>query len=131
MEEKSPKPPPLTVVGKRPKNVPHPPRKLGSAGEVLWNRIQADYQIEDVGGVELLMQACEAADRTQTLAAIIDADGARIITKAGPNDHPCLKHELAARAFLVRTLTRLGVTEEPLKTIGRPTRPLGWTPDDY
>src|SRR5262249_62080879 len=27
-------------------------------------------------------------------------------------DHPCLKHELAARSFIVCTLQRLGITDE-------------------
>jgi len=68
------------------------------------------------------MQACLAADRVDELAAIIDQDGARVVTKTGLRDHPCLKHELAARAFIVKTLQRLGVTNEPLKSIGRPPR---------
>src|SRR5262245_36473861 len=78
----------LTVVG----NAPNPPRKLGEAGESLWFRVQSEYRIEDVGGVELLMQACLEQDRVEELAATISQDGARIITKSGPKDHPCLKH---------------------------------------
>jgi hypothetical protein len=69
-----------------------------------------------------------AADRAEALAAVIDQDGERIMTKTGPKDHPCLKHELAARAFVVKTLQKLGITDEPLKTIGHPRRDLGWTP---
>ena len=122
MEEKSRKPPPLTVIGKTAQDAPGPPRKLGPAGESLWSRIQSEYRIEDVGEIELLMQACLAADRVDELAAIIDQDGARVVTKTGLRDHPCLKHELAARAFIVKTLQRLGVTNEPLKSIGRPPR---------
>jgi len=115
----------LSVVG----NNADPPRKLGPAGENLWNRVQNDYRIEDVGGVELLMQACLAQDRAEELAAIIDADGARVMTKSGPKDHPCLKHELAARAFICRTLQRLGITDEVIKPVGHPVRGgLGWTP---
>ena len=115
----------LSLVG----NTPDPPRKLGPAGENLWNRVQNDYRIEDVGGVELLMQACLAQDRAEELAAIIDADGARVMTKSGPKDHPCLKHELAARAFICRTLQRLGITDEVIKPVGHPVRGgLGWTP---
>ena len=104
------------------------PSRDGS--ESLWLRIQAEYAISDVGGQELLIQACLAADRAEALAAVIDQDGERIVTKtAGLKDHPCLKHELAARSFIVRTLQRLGATDEPLKAIGHPTRGgLGWTP---
>jgi hypothetical protein len=76
--------------------------------------------------VELLLQACQAADRAEALAAVIDQDGERIVTKTGIKDHPCLKHELAAKSFVVRTLQRLGITDEPLKTIGRPAQHFGW-----
>jgi len=115
----------LAVVG----NAPVPTRKLGSAGQSLWDRVQAEYQIRDVGGVELLMQCCLAADRAEALAAVIEADGERIMTKSGPKDHPCLKHELAARSFIVRTLQRLGITDEVIKPVGNPPRGgLGWTP---
>src|SRR5262245_24235479 len=125
MEDFSKKPSRLSLV----ENAPNPPRKLRPAGESLWFRVQNEYRITDVGGVELLMQACLAIDRAEELAAIIDQDGARIMTKSGLKDHPCLKRELAARSFIVRTLQRLGVTDEPLKAIGHPTRGgLGWMP---
>lgn|SRR5215813_7900808 len=129
MEENSAKPPPFTIVGKGAESAPNPPRKLGEAGESLWFRVQNEYRITDVGGVELLMQACLAADRAEALRLIIDADGERIVAKGGIiKDHPCLKHELAARSFIVRTLQRLGITDEVVKPVGHPTRPLGWTP---
>src|SRR5262245_10599864 len=118
MAEKPQKPPSLTVVTTgSAQNAPNPPRKLGPAGESLWFRVQSEYRITDVGGVELLMQACLAADRVEALAAVIEADGERIMTKAGPKDHPCLKHELAARAFICKTLARLG------------NSPVGWVED--
>jgi hypothetical protein len=67
---------------------------------LLWNTVQSEYAITDCGGVELPMQAWLAADRAQALADVIKTDGARIITKTGIKDHPCLKHELAARSFI-------------------------------
>lgn len=122
VEDFSEKPSRLTVVG----NAPNPPRKLGSAGESLWYRVQSEYRIHDVGGVELLMQCCSEVDRVEKLAAAIDQDGERIMTKAGPKDHPCLKHEVAARAFICRTLQRLGITDEVIQPVGHPTRPTSW-----
>jgi hypothetical protein len=39
--------------------------------------------------------------------------------------------ELAARAFVVKTLVRLGLNVEPLRNgPGRPSRGLGWSDDD-
>jgi hypothetical protein len=54
----------------------------------------------------------------------IDQDGECIRTKTGPGDHPLLKHELAARAFVVRTLGRLGLDLEPVRA--GPGRPPAW-----
>jgi hypothetical protein len=48
---------------------------------------------------------------------------------AGPRDHPLLKHELAARSFVVRTLQRLGLNMEAVKPTGRPPHGIGWQPD--
>jgi hypothetical protein len=104
-----------------------PPRKLGVHGMWLWDAIMAEYDIADVGGRELLVQACAALDRAEALCEAIDRDGEVITTEKGPKAHPALRDELAARAFVVRTLERLGLNIEPIKPPGRPTRPRGWT----
>ena len=102
-----------------------PPRTLGEAGQALWDAVQNEFRIEDCGGVELLMQACLAADRAEALAARIDKDGETIHTAMGLKAHPCLKDELAARSFICRTLQRLGITDEAIRPIGRPPRSFG------
>jgi hypothetical protein len=111
----------LTVV----ENAPEPPGKLGPVGENLWKRVQSEYAIGDVGGVELLFQACQGVDRADELRCIIDQDGARIMGKDGPRAHPLLREETNLRQFIVNTLRKLGVTEEPLKAIGHPPNKYG------
>jgi len=98
-----------------------PPRKLGILGLSLWQSIMSEYQIEDRGGIELLMQCCEAADRIGRLGERIDADGEIIETRNGPKVHPAVKEELAGRAFICRTLERLGLNLEAVKPMGRPS----------
>jgi hypothetical protein len=120
MSEKS-RNPNLTVLESVVSPIP-PPRKLGEAGTNLWNSIQSEYVVADVGGIELLMQVCLAQDRVEALATCISADGEAIKTKAGLRPHPCLRDELAARSFIVRSLQRLGLLDEPVKAIGRPSR---------
>jgi hypothetical protein len=98
-----------------------PLRKLSVHGAALWNVIMSEYHLEDGGGLEILMQACEAADRVAALAEQISIDGAVIQTKNGPRAHPALKDELAGRAFICRTLERPGLNLEAVKPVGRPS----------
>jgi hypothetical protein len=115
--------PPLTLLDPASTGVA-PPRKLGQYGLSLWNSIQGAYRIDDVGGIELLAQVCAAADRVEALAERIGVDGEVIHTRAGPKAHPALRDELAGRAFIVRTLERLGLNVEAIKPLGRPSK--GW-----
>lgn len=82
--------------------------------------MQVEYAIADVGGRELLAQACAALERAEALRERIDADGEIIDGPSGPRDHPGLKHELANRAFITRAIGRLGLDVEPLQRVGRP-----------
>ena len=100
-----------------------PPATLGETGTTLWRSITGEYQIEDSGGLAMLEQACRAADRAKECSDIIAADGSMISTKHGPKDHPLLRHELAARSFVVRTIARLGLDVEPIRS--GPGRPPG------
>jgi hypothetical protein len=112
--------PPLTVVDPA-STSKEPPSTLGDPGRRLWSQVMLEYDVSDVAGRAMLLQCCEMTDRIETLSAEIAADGPVIRTREGLRDHPCLKHELAARAFVVRTLCRLGLNFEPLHTkIGRP-----------
>jgi len=107
---------------------PPPPATLGEAGADLWRRVMSAYRIEDVGGLEMLAQCCAACDRAAALAALIERDGAVIYSKSGPRSHPAIKDELAARSFVVRTLHRLGLDVEPIRSVGRPGVGVGWRP---
>ena len=106
-----------------------PPRKLGAFGANLWQRILSEYEIEDAAGLELLTLACQQLDRAESLRAQIDAEGEVIKTQRGKRDHPALRHEIQARAFVAKTLLRLGLNVEPLRP--QPGRPAGYMPDDH
>jgi hypothetical protein len=77
-----------------------------------------------------LAQACATIDRIERLRALIDEQGEVIQTRSGLKAHPALKDELAARAFVTRSLARLGVLDEPFKMLGRPGKGHGWDPFD-
>ena len=118
--------PELKVVPSGDVPVAQPSRKLGKHGTALWRSVMAEYQIIDSGGVEMLTAAAQQLDRAESLREQIDRDGEIIRTKAGLKEHPGLRHELAARAFVVRTLARLGLDVEVVKPVGRPPSPVGW-----
>jgi hypothetical protein len=98
---------------------------LGEAGRSLWDRIQTEYEVEDAASVEVLTQVCLAADRRAELAAAIARDGALVQTTAGMREHPLIKSELAARSFIVKGLRELGLTQQSIQPIGRPSGSVG------
>lgn len=104
-----------------------PPRDLGQHGRKLWDEIQAAYGIADRGGCELLAQACATLDLVEALGEAITRDGAIIYGRAGPKAHPGVKDQIAGRAFIVRTLERLGLNVEAVKPVGRPSSAVGWS----
>jgi hypothetical protein len=121
---RKPSAPKLVVAAPHPGlTLPEPPIKLGLVGMSLWRDVLVAYEFSDRASYETLAQACSAADRAAEMAAQIDRDGVAIRTKAGLRDHPLLKHELAARAFVVRALARLGLDLEPTRP--GPGRPSG------
>lgn len=122
------KQPPLSIVKPAATDI-EPPRKLGNHGMALWCRVQDEYRVTDSGGVELLCQACAMLDRAEMLAARIAEDGEMFTVKGVPRAHPCIREELGARAFVVRTLARLGLNVEAVKPVGRPGGGIGWRGD--
>jgi terminase small subunit-like protein len=124
---KTPGRPTFSIVSPETTGAP-PPRDLGQHGRELWNAVQREYGISDRGGIELLAQCCAAADTAEALAAAIARDGAVIYSRTGvPRSHPAVKDALACRAFIVKTIERLGLNVEGVKPVGRPTANIGWT----
>ncbi|MDE5440525.1 hypothetical protein GWG65_03480 [Bradyrhizobium sp. CSA207] len=117
---KKPSKPALKIVSASTATTTQPSRNLGKHGLALWNKINSEYEIEDAGGVEVLVQICSTLDRAESLAAEVDRDGPVVMTKHGLKEHPALRAELGCRAFITRNLQRLGLNLEPLKNVGRP-----------
>jgi hypothetical protein len=124
-----PRKPPLSLIVSRASST-DPPASLGQAGSELWRRVMAAFEFSDPAGLIMLEQAAQALDRAETLRAEIERDGAILRGRAGAvKDHPGLRHELQNRAFVVRTLHKLGLDAEPLRPApGRPPRGIGWQP---
>jgi hypothetical protein len=118
MAKKASEPPKLTLVTSN-STAASPGRKPGAD---LWRAVNAEYDVSDAGGVELLMQACEASDRLAQIKTQVARDGLTIKTKSGLREHPLLKAELGLRSFITRTLVRLGINTEAVQSVGRPGR---------
>jgi hypothetical protein len=104
-----------------------PPAGLGVAGTAFWRRVQAEYGISDIGGLALLEEICAAVDRVRSLTEQINADGPAIRSRGSLRSHPCLQAEIQNRAFIARSLERLGISVQEVKPVGPPTKPTGWT----
>jgi Phage terminase, small subunit len=118
------KSPSLTIVGPDATGI-SPPRKLGRHGAALWNRVQGEYAIQDIGGIEVLCQICQALDDVESLTEAVERDGRTIRSRTGIKANPALRDILQNRAFIVRSLSKLGITTEPIKPIGRPGSGVG------
>jgi hypothetical protein len=119
------KKPPISLVPPVPTGS-SPARKLGSAGQTLWDSITSEYRVDDAGGIETLHQLCAAKDRIEECMVQIETDGCIIFTKNGPKSHPLLANELALRSFICRSLVRLGLNVETIRPVGRPPAG-GWS----
>jgi hypothetical protein len=112
------KKPKLHLVGSD--HVPTPPRELGEHGMRLWQSIQREYCIADIGGCELLAQAGAALDLAERCRAEIAETGLLVRTKTGTRENPLAKVELTARSAVCRIIRQLGLDVEPVKSPGRP-----------
>src|SRR5262245_11762231 len=119
-------------------NLPAPPCKLGEAGRKFWDRILAEYKIDDQAGRELLALAAQSIDRAENLSAAIKRDGEMVRLRSGNLVvNSAIKVELGCRSFTMRCLQKLGILNEPLRPPGRPPGIRGgamgaWDPpDDY
>jgi hypothetical protein len=97
-----------------------PPKPLGPAGAALWGRISAEYLIDDEAARQLLWLACNTEDTRSQLSDAVARDGAVVTGRYGPRAHPALREELACRAFISKTIERLGLNLELVCSPGNP-----------
>ena len=99
------------------------PHDLGPDGARLWQRVQSEFDVQDIGGLTLLEQAARALDRAERCRRVIDDQGEAIKFKGGGvREHPLLRAELQNRALVARLISKLGIDLEPVKAIGRPPK---------
>ena len=122
--------PPLALVKPETATGQSQPHALGKYGRSLWDRMTRNYNVTDGAGIEMLHQACAAAQIAEVLHAEIERDGPMVCVRGVLKPHPAIKDMSAARSFVVRTLMKLGFNYEALRdAAGRPGRGFGWQPE--
>ena len=97
------------------------PKALSREAKGWWQRLVAEYGLDDEAGLLLLQTALEAFDRMRSAQAAIEKDGASVLDRWGQvKPHPLLAAERDARSGLLQSLRALNFDVEPLKGIGRP-----------
>jgi P27 family predicted phage terminase small subunit len=98
------------------------PEHLRDAGRILWRQIQEQYLVSDAGGRQLLLTACEAADRASRARALIEEHGELIAAANGTvRANPACAIERDAWAAQRHALRALNLDVEALRDApGRP-----------
>lgn len=100
------------------------PSHLSADARGWWDRIVAQYSIDDDAGLLLLTVALESFDRMRGAQRIVKREGAVYRDRFGsPKAHPLLVVERDARAAMITSLKALNLDLEPLND--RPGRPGG------
>ena len=116
---------PETITGQS------PPHALGKYGRSLWDRMTREYNVTDAAGIEMLYQACAAAQIAELLQVEVERDGPLMRVRGVLKPHPAVRDMNASRSFVVRTLMKLGFNYEAVRDgPGRPGgRSFGWHPE--
>ena len=84
------------------------PRHLKAEARSMWERLLADYQLEDAAAQALLRAACEAFQRAQEARRILDRDGAIVKDRFGQlKAHPAAAVERDSRTAMIAALRAL------------------------
>jgi P27 family predicted phage terminase small subunit len=100
---------------------PKAPKGLSREARRLWDRLHADYVIDDEAGQFTLRTALEAFDRMREAQKIIAKDGPCVTDRFGQKRaHPLLTVERDARAQMMAALRALNFDVLPAGKVGRP-----------
>ena len=110
-------------------NIPlSPPNTLSVEAKLIWCDLQSEYNITDAAGLVILQAVCESYDRMRQAFNTLKAEGLTTEDRYGQAKvHPAALIERDARAAMLSALKQLNLDIEPLKAMGRPPGPVGWS----
>ena len=106
------------------KKCPKPPKNLSKRSKILWRELQAEYEIEDAAGLDLLADYCTFFDRREQAREIIRRDGPTVLDRFRQiQAHPACRVERDSSAAMIKILRALNLDVMPLNS--QPGRPPG------
>lgn len=104
------------------------PTHLKRHGRDLWRQIQAEYSVNDAGGLALLTTAAECLDRMRAAQKAISEHGEMVMDRYSQlKTNPACALEKDSRVGLLAALKQLNLDLEPLRDRpGRPADGFGW-----
>jgi P27 family predicted phage terminase small subunit len=103
---------------------PKPAKDLSAAAKRKFRSLQAEYDISDTAGLDLLNDYCQFYDRREQARKTIREDGAVIKDRFGQTvAHPATRIERDASGAMLKCLRALNLDLEPKHD--KPGRPPG------
>jgi phage terminase small subunit len=99
-----------------------PPKGLSAAAGARWRELQAEYGIEDSGGLSILLLHVQALMTAASAQKILDREGLTIVDRFGvARSHPACTVLRDARSQMLSTLRALNLDVIPNRErAGRP-----------
>jgi hypothetical protein len=99
-----------------------PPQGLSPNARGWFQRLTAEYQLDDAAGLLVLEQAMRSFDRAEAARRVLDKEGLTTTDSRGrPKAHPAAAVERDARSGLLAALKSLNFDLEPVRDrTGRP-----------
>lgn len=94
----------------------HPiPRHITGKARKLWKRLREDFEIDDMAGISLLQNLCEAFMRVQESRIIIETEGSVILDRFQQKKaHPAVSIERDARSQMIAATRALRLSPEDI-----------------
>ena len=84
------------------------PKHLRAPARRMWDRLRADYNIDDSAGLSLLEAACSAFQRCEDARELVSREGMTTVDRFGQTrQHPAVAIERDARGQMIAALRAL------------------------
>jgi len=94
--------------------IPKPPAGLSPEAGKIWTKLHGEYELGDIGAVQILGAGLRAFDTMRQAEALVAAEGVCTHDRYGsPKAHPAVDIARTARAQWLAALRMLGLNRAP------------------